>query len=122
MKRFAPWAALAAVPATAAAGFALFLDGPPPGHTGGFGERTCVVCHADFPEPDTTGRVVVLGVPDRYAPGARYLLRVRVLKPGLRHAGFQLSAREEHGVQAGRLRTTGERTRVSVHEIGRAHV
>ena len=61
---------------------AVYLDGPPPGHTGGFGEPTCAVCHFDVPEPDPAGGLVIEGVPEAFTPGERYLLTVAAAAAG----------------------------------------
>ncbi len=89
-----------------------FLDGPPPAFTGGFGEPTCRQCHSDVPAPDPAGAVAVRGLPARYLPGARYVLTVRLGRPEMVAAGFQLSARGEDGSQAGTLRPLDERAAV----------
>jgi hypothetical protein len=86
--------------------------GPGPGVAGvpaggGFAaEMTCAECHTGGPrEPDPSGRLELLGVPTRYAPGARYGLELRISHPGagLSRWGFQLTA-----VAAGSLRGAGE--------------
>lgn len=90
--------ALAAVP---------YPEGPPPGHTGGFGEPTCLVCHAGEALNPAGGSLALEGVPETYAPGRRYPLTVRLSHPELGRAGFQLSARfaagDVRGGQAGEL-------------------
>ena len=114
---FAP-VVLALLVGAGAAGALPFLPhrygmGPPPGHTGGFGEPTCAVCHADATEGPAT---VALDAPEAWEPGRRYTLTVRVEQPGLRRAGFQLTTRfakgELEGRQAGTFET-GEATRIT---------
>lgn len=80
---------------------AAFPDHAPLGLTGGFGEGTCATCHfgADLDAPG--GTFAVDGVPERYTPGAEYALRVRIARPGMAAAGFQLSARYADGPAAG---------------------
>jgi len=78
-----------------------YADGPPPGHTGGFGEPTCRACHFDAPLNDAGGRLTLEGIPRDYAPGHTYRLRITVTHPGLAAGGFQLSARFRDGAQAG---------------------
>lgn len=84
-----------------------YLTGPPPGHTGGFGEPDCTACHFDAPVNPEGGELRVDGLPDRYAPGASYRLRVTLEAPELGRAGFQLSARfgkgDRRGASAGTL-------------------
>lgn len=101
--------ALAIVPARAAHATSA---GPQPGTTGAPGapgapaETTCAACHATHPlNPDARGRVELLGVPERYAPGARYALRFRVVHPdaGRTRWGFQLVA-----LSRNTLRSAGE--------------
>lgn len=86
-------------------------DGPPPGHTGGFGEPTCWVCHDGEPLNAPAGALTVDGLPETYEPGRAYLLTVVLRHPSLRRAGFQLAARvaggEYRGLQAGTLRPAG---------------
>lgn len=76
-------------------------DGPPPGHTGGFGEPTCQACHADAPLNDPSGTLTVTGLPAHYAPDRTYVVLVELERTGLRRAGFQLSLRLADGTQAG---------------------
>jgi hypothetical protein len=68
--------------------------GVPP--TGGFAaEPTCASCHDGFPlNPDPEGSLELSGLPERYLPGARYALRLRVSHPApeARRFGFQLTA------------------------------
>jgi hypothetical protein len=103
------------------------VDGPPPAHTGGFGEPTCGVCHAG--ELAGRGGELVLVVPPRFAPGGEHPIEVRLARPGMRRAGFQLSARFASGPlagqQAGRLSPAagpGERAvaLVAAHEVSYA--
>lgn len=85
----------------------LYPDAPPPATTGGFGEPTCVSCHFAPTAPDTAGSLAVEGLPRRYRPGHRYELTVALDRPGMKRAGFQLSARvaegPDCGTQAGRF-------------------
>jgi hypothetical protein len=78
-----------------------YLTGPPPGHTGGFGEPDCTACHFDAPVNPEGGELRVDGLPDRYAPGAAYRLHVTLEVRGLRRAGFQLAARFGEGNRLG---------------------
>lgn len=97
-----------------------YLDGPPPGFAGGFGESTCHACHFEV-EPNTApGRVTVSGVPETFAPGESYPLTITLSRPGMALGGFQLTARfEEDGAQAGTLAPgEDEAERVSVSESG----
>lgn len=110
---------LAAALTGAAAALPVYRKGPPPGHTGGFGEPTCAVCHFDVGTPDPAGGVTVSGIPgEGFRPGERYLVRLRLNRPGLRAAGFQLSVRTEEGAQAGTLEALDDRGAVTVGERG----
>ena len=80
----------------------VYSEGPPPAHTGGFGEPTCHACHFDNPINDPAGSLELLGLPTRYDPGRTYTIAVVVGHPQLRRAGFQLSARFAKGDSAGR--------------------
>lgn len=77
------------------------VAGPPAGHTGGFGEPTCTACHADAPVNDGVGTLDLLGLPTTVEPGRAYPLVVRLERPGLSRAGFQLAVRFAAGRQAG---------------------
>jgi len=84
-----------------------YADGPPPGHTGGFGEPTCQHCHFDAPLNDLNGQLHLEGVPPVYTKGQTYTLKVILNRIGMERGGFQLAARFESGtyagLQAGRL-------------------
>ena len=77
-----------------------YVDGPPPAHTGGFGEPTCAACHRGGPADDGGGALEIR-VPASYAPGGEHVLELRLASPGMRRAGFQLSARYAEGPRAG---------------------
>ena len=72
-------------------------EGPPPGHTGGFGEPTCAACHEDSPVNAPGGSVRIEGIPARFESGASYVLTVVLESEDMVHAGFQLSARFAEG-------------------------
>lgn len=76
------------------------LDGPPPGHTGGFGEPTCRACHAGKVDP--TVRVLIADLPEHWSPGETYRFDVVVRGRDLLRGGFQLTARWADGEAAGR--------------------
>lgn len=88
-----------------------YSDGPPPAHTGGFGEATCAACHFP-PEEPAEGALRIEGVPETPRPGERYRLTVTLEDPGLERGGFELSARTAAGEQAGRLEAVDERVEV----------
>ena len=86
-------ASLAAVP--------VFKTGPPPGHTGGFGEPTCRQCHSDAGLNEPGGALTVSGAPATYEPGRTYQLEIALRRAGMLRAGFQLAARFADGSSAG---------------------
>ncbi len=102
---------------------ALYPDGPPLGQTGGFGEPTCARCHFGAPMNAEGG---LLGVEVRVAPKSATTnsVVVRLVRPGTRRCGFQLSARfasgEHAGKQAGRfVAELEEDARVTVRDSSR---
>lgn len=110
-------AALVLAVATRASGYA---EGAPAGFSGGFSEQSCHACHFDA-EPDSgPGRVVIEGLPERFAPGRRYRLTITLTRAGMKRGGFQLTARfREGGTQAGSLAPAeGDETRVRLDVQG----
>ncbi len=118
MRAVSPVIAAALVAALGAplAARSLFPEDPPPGHTGGFGERTCLVCHFDNPMNAPEGDLSLQGVPTTYSLGDRYVVTVSVTHPELRTGGFQLSARSADGSQAGTIRAITDRETVRSFE------
>jgi hypothetical protein len=96
-----------------------YADGAPPGFSGGFKEESCHGCHFEN-EPNTPpGEVAITGLPERFAAGQRYPLTIRLSRPGMASAGFQLAARLDDGTQAGTLeRGPDEDKRVAVEMAG----
>jgi hypothetical protein len=95
-------AALAGV-ATYASGHADYSGGPPASRTGAPAlggipaELRCTMCHSDFAEDQPNGSVQILDLPEWYAPGLTYRLRVRLASTATsadagRRWGFQLTA------------------------------
>lgn len=93
-----------------------YRDGPPPGHTGGFGEPTCAECHFGGPVNADRGTLTV-EVPTAVEPGRTYRVAVELTHPEMAAAGFQIALRfaegEAEGKQAGALRPVGPRTTVT---------
>lgn len=79
-----------------------FPDGPPPGRTGGFGEPTCQVCHADASVVVSARGLWIESLPRAYVPGETYRLTAVLTRPGMGRGGFQVSARYAEGKTAGR--------------------
>ena len=92
-------------------------DGPPLGHTGGFGEPTCQACHADAQLNVPGGVLGVDGMPGAYEPGGRYRITIVFVSEGMTRAGFQAAFRfangETQGKQAGRIEPIDTRVTVS---------
>ena len=101
----------------AAAGSAAYVDGPPAGHTGGFGEPTCAACHFDHVINEPRGRLTLSGLPVAYESTASYRIRIALARAEMASAGFQLSARfsdgPSRGKQAGTLRPLDDRAEVA---------
>jgi hypothetical protein len=93
-----PAASPEAVGANAVAAHA---EGPPAGHTGGFGEPTCQACHMEYDLNLPGGDLGLEGWPEAYRPGEVYTVTVVLRVDGMSLAGFQLAVRHESGRQAG---------------------
>jgi hypothetical protein len=97
-------------------------DGPPLAHTGGFGEKTCRDCHTDYDLNEPGGGITLDGLPEAYEAGRIYRFTVSIRHPELQRAGFELAFRFAAGAaagrQAGEVRTTDERARVSRDTTG----
>lgn len=83
------------------AGAPLHVVGPPPGHTGGFGEPTCVVCHVGSGINEPGSELEIVGLDGVYRPGATYRVTVRLLSFDMNAAGFQGAFRWAAGGAAG---------------------
>jgi hypothetical protein len=89
-------------------------DAPPPGHTGGYGEPTCQICHAEYPLDTDAIRVAIMGVPQVAAPESVHRVAVLVRAEGTIAAGFQLSTRTPDGRQAGRIRPVDDQVTITL--------
>ncbi len=98
------------------------IEGPPPGHTGGFGEPTCAACHIGAPLNEPGSTLEVLGLEDGYRPGQRHPVTIRLESFDMRSAGFQASFRfedgERRGTGAGGIRLLDDRVTVVRGEDG----
>jgi len=94
-----------------------FPDGPPPAHTGGFGEPTCRACHFDGDLNAEGGGLTLSGIPETYRPGERYRITITLRRGEMKRGGFQLAARFAEGAssgrQAGSLRALDDRVKVT---------
>lgn len=81
-----------------------YLDGAPPGFTGGFGESSCHACHFSEQQNDGAGEIRLTGLPDVYLSGGQYPVTLTLKRADLVLAGFQVAVRyEETGEPAGEL-------------------
>lgn len=80
-----------------------YADGAPAGFSGGFTEQSCDACHFHA-APNTGPGRLALDVPDRFVAGETYRITIALTQPGMKLAGFQLTARfKDDGSQAGTL-------------------
>ncbi|WP_420461695.1 choice-of-anchor V domain-containing protein [Candidatus Palauibacter sp.] len=98
------------------------IEGPPPGHTGGFGEPTCATCHIGAPLNEPGSTLELLGLEDGYRPGQRHPVTIRLESFDMRSAGFQASFRfdggERRGARAGEIRPLDDQVTVVRTEDG----
>ena len=106
--RAAGWGATASAGAVTAALLAappqpeaIYLEGPPPAHVGGFGSDTCHACHFENELDAPGGSLALRGVPVAFAPSATYRITVSLERPAMGRAGFQLAARTAAGDRIG---------------------
>lgn len=69
--------------------------------TGGFGEKTCQSCHFDYDLNKEEGSLEISGLPQELVSGMNYSIEIKVLREDLEKAGFQMTARDQLGKQAG---------------------
>ena len=102
------------------------IEGPPPGHTGGFGEPTCAACHFGAPLNEPGSALEVAGLDGGYRPGQRHPVTVRFESFDMLAAGFQGSFRfadgERRGAGAGEVRPLDDRVTVVRGENGTEYV
>ncbi|MCG8467065.1 MAG: hypothetical protein MJB57_02515 [Gemmatimonadetes bacterium] len=101
------------------------VDGPPPGHTGGFGEPTCAECHTGLPLNEPGGTLEVVGIGGRFEPGATYPVTIRLRSFDMGAAGFQAALRwtegSGRGTSAGALSASEPGTTIVENEAGDIH-
>ena len=83
-----------------------FSGGPPFGYTGAPAESSCTDCHGSFPVNSGTGSVEILGVPHDYKPGQQYTVTVKTSQEDAILYGFEVTAINRLGTQAGTLSVT----------------
>jgi hypothetical protein len=103
-------------------GDAAYVNGPPPATTGGFKEDTCRMCHFDYPLNDKNGSLRLEGLPEKYKPGERHVLTIRLTHPQLERGGFEMTSRfasgERMGQQAGSFEVLDARSEVAAGAEG----
>ena len=101
-----------------------FKEGPYPNVTGGFGERSCHLCHLDNPINAPGGSLRLDGMPAAFVPGRPYRITVTLSREQLRRGGFEIAARfasgRQRGRQAGTWQTLDDRVQLIPGEVDRA--
>ncbi|GIU81606.1 MAG: hypothetical protein D6687_07725 [Acidobacteria bacterium] len=77
-----------------------FSSGPPPSYTGAPGEFNCTECHSGEVNSGP-GVLTISGVPSNYVPNKQYQITVTLSQQGAVLFGFQLTAIDNQGRQAG---------------------
>jgi len=83
-----------------------FSSGPPAAHTNAPGEVTCTSCHSSFPLNSGKGSVTINGLPIAYTANQEVMVSVTTNQPDGFLYGFQLTAIDSTGAQAGTLVAT----------------
>lgn len=91
--------------------------GPNPGYTGAPNELTCSTVGCHTPTVSRAGSVSLSGLPATYAPGTTYGLTLTVNDTGSRF-GFQLTAIQSSGSQAGSFQTNAVTRLVTTNILG----
>jgi hypothetical protein len=76
-------------------------SGPSPSFTGAPGEDSCIACHVGGPANSGTGKVFITGIPANYRPGQQVQVTVTTEQEDAVIYGFQLTAIDSQGNQAG---------------------
>src|SRR5262249_47502723 len=96
-----------------------FSSGPPPARTGAPGEGTCVACHNSFALNSGPGTLRITGLPANYSPNQQVTVTVTLAQPNRARYGFQLTALDDLGRQAGTLVVTdANRTQLITGTVG----
>ena len=82
-------------------------SGPSPSHTGAPGEANCTACHSDFPVNSGSGSVSIAGLPPNYKPGQQVQITVTTAQFDAIIYGFQMTAVDSQGRQAGTFTVPG---------------
>jgi uncharacterized protein (TIGR03437 family) len=95
------------------------IGGPPAALTGAPGEFNCTVCHSEFPVNTGGGAVTITGLPTSYTPGQEVNVTVTVTFAGRTRFGFQVTALDDSGRQAGTFTVTDSaRTQLLSDNVG----
>lgn len=77
--------------------------GPEDGYTAAPAEFDCTVCHFSFPVNSGSGSLRISGVPRTYQPNQIIPITVTLKHPGAAIMGFQLTAADDEGHNAGTM-------------------
>jgi uncharacterized protein (TIGR03437 family) len=80
-----------------------YVSGPPASHTGAPGESTCIECHNSFGLNSGAGTLSITGLPATYSPNQEITITVTLTHASRARYGFQLTALDSAGKQAGTL-------------------
>lgn len=81
-------------------------SGPSPSFTNAPGEGNCTACHKSFAVNSGGGSVVITGLPTNYLPNQLIPLTIKVSHTNAVVYGFELTALDEAGADAGTLMRT----------------
>jgi len=96
-----------------------YSTGPPPSYTGAPGEETCVSCHSSFPLNSGGGTLTITGLPANYSPGQEVNITITLTQSDRALYGFQATAVDDAGRQAGTLLVTDPaRTQTVIGAVG----
>ena len=85
-----------------------FSGGPPPAHTNAPGEGNCTACHNSFELNSGPGNISITGLPGSYSTNQEVIVSVTTFHPDGFLYGFQLTAIDATGTQAGLLVATDD--------------
>jgi hypothetical protein len=83
-----------------------FSHGPPTSYTNAPGESNCTACHTSYELNSGPGHVMISGLPAAYSPNQEVVMSVTTFHPDGFLYGFQLTAIDGTGTQAGTLVAT----------------
>jgi len=76
-------------------------SGPLPSHTGAPSEQTCFACHSSYDLNSGVGNLKITGLPKFYLPNQEIAVTVSLTDPKAKLYGFQSTAIDARGNQAG---------------------